>query len=242
MKSKRSHLLLLFVLLMIVSANKINVHAMNTGFSTEELPEEMKKRYVSAALTCLNTEPEKISFVCFDVNEQGLVAIGQEENEDKKICVYSSQGEFLYGYKFNASGAFYVEWDGQIINLYKVRSGLIMSIDPDGNILDVKSVQNTYENSIYNLKMLGSTKRIVGNTTYVIRNDMGILNRIASSYSQIVTIDAAGTESIIYDVNSMQFAKTIVAVSVILIVVAFVAIYLVRLTIKQRREYFRQVN
>ncbi len=168
-----------------------------------------------------------------------MIAVGQKDNEDKKICVYTSQGEFLYGYKFDTSGAFYVEWDGQNINLYKVRSGLIMSIDPDGNILDVKSVQNTYENSIYNHKVLESKKRIVGNTTYVFRNNMGILNRIASSYSQIVITDAEGAESVIYDVNSMQLARMIIAVSVILFVVVYVVIDLVRLTIKTRREYLR---
>lgn len=76
--------------------------------------------------------------------------------------------------------------------------------------------------------MLYSTTRTVGGTTYLIRNNMGIFNRIAPSFSQIVTIDAAGTESIIYDVNSMQFTKIIVAISLIsvFVLVAIVVVFL----------------
>lgn len=60
----------------------------------------------------------------------------------------------------------------------------------------------------------------------LIRNDMGIFNWIATSYSQIVTIDATGSESIIYDVNSMQLTKTIVTISLICVFV-FVAVAVV---------------
>ena len=63
-------------------------------------------------------------------------------------------------------------------------------------------------------------------STNAIRNDMGIFNWIATSYSQIVTIDATGSESIIYDVNSMQLTKTIVTISLICVFV-FVAVAVV---------------
>lgn len=103
---------------------------------------------------------------------------------------------------------------------------MIISLDSDGNILDIKAVQDTIDNNSYRNSLLYSTTRTVGNTTYLIRNDMGIFNWIATSYSQIVTIDATGSESIIYDVNSMQLTKTIVTISLICVFV-FVAVAVV---------------
>ena len=55
---------------------------------------------------------------------------------------------------------------------------------------------------------------------------MRLFNWIALSFSQIVAIDATGTESIIYDVNSMQLTKMIVTISLICVLV-FVAVAVV---------------
>lgn len=227
MKLKRIYLLLSFVLLIVISTNAIKVNAMNTGFFTEDLSDETKTTFVASInVSPLSAEPEKRGALCFDVNEQGLIAIGQTGSQDKEICVYTSQGEFLYGYTFNCTQSFCVEWDEQHVNIYFIRSDVIISLDSDGNILDIKAVQDTIDNNSYRNSLLYSTTRTVGNTTYLIRNDMGIFNWIATSYSQIVTIDATGSESIIYDVNSMQLTKTIVTISLICVFV-FVAVAVV---------------
>lgn len=227
MKLKRIYLLLSFVFLIVFSTNAIEVNAMNTGFSTEELSEEAKTTFVASInVSPLSAEPEKRGVLCFDVNKQGMIAVGQKGSQGEEICVYTSQGEFLYGYAFNCTQSFGVEWDEQHINIYFIRSDVIISLDSDGNILDIKTVQDTIDNNSYRNTLLYSTTRTVGNTTYLIRNDMGILNWIASSFSQIVTIDATGTESIIYDVNSMQLTKMIVTISLICVFV-FVAIAVV---------------
>ena len=220
MKFKRIYLLISFVLLIVISTNAIEVNAMDTEFSTEELSEETKTTFVSSInVSSLRAEPEKKGVRCFDVNEQGMIAVGQNDSQCKAICVYTSQGEFLYGYTFDCNQSFCVEWDEQHINVYFIRSDVIISLDSDGNILDIKRVQDTIDNNSYSNSLLYSTTRTVGNTTYLIRNDMGIFNWLASSFSQIVTIDATGTESIIYDVNTMQLTKMIVTVSLICVFV-----------------------
>lgn len=228
MKFKRIYLLISFALLIVISTNAIEVNAMNTKFSTEELSEETKTTFVSNInVSPLSAEPEKKGVLCFDVNEQGMIAVGQNDSQCKEICVYTSQGEFLYGYTFNCNQSFCVEWDEQHINIYFIRSDVIISLDSDGNILDIKGVQDTIDNNSYRNSLLYSTTRTVGNTTYLIRNDMGIFNWIASSFSQIVTIDATGMESIIYDVNSMQLTKMIVTISLIcvFVLVAIVVVF-----------------
>lgn len=236
MKSKRVFLLLTFVLLIVISTTVIDVNAMNTGFSIEELSEEMKTTFVSnISLSLLKSEPEKRGVLCFDVNEHGLIAVGQDGSKGKEVCIYNTQGEFLYGYMFNCAQSFSVEWDEQYINIYFVRSDVIISLDSNANILDIKSVQDTIDNNSYRNSLLYSTERKVGNTTYLIRNDMGIFSWIASSYSQIVIIDATGTESIIYDVSSLQLIKMIVAISFVCIIVSVVIAVIVREFLKLRR-------
>lgn len=237
MKLKPINMLLSFVLLIVFSTNVIGVKAMDTGFSTEELSEEAKTTFVSnISISPLKTEPAKKGVLCFDVNEQGMIAVGQKDFNEKEVCVYTSKGEFLYGYAFDCTQSFGVEWDNENINIYFVRSDVIISLDSEGNILDIKKVQNTIDNNTHSNNMLYSTNRIVGDTEYLIRNDMGIFNWMAASYSQIITIDAMGTERIIYDVNSMQLANMIVTVSIVCVVVLAAIAVITWQFIKLRRS------
>ena len=109
------------------------------------------------------------------------------------------------------------KWDKEYINIYFVRSDVIISLDSECKIIDIRRVQDTIANNTHRNYLLSSTCREIGDVTYQIRNDMGIFNWIALSYSQIVTVDSAGIETIIYDVNSNQFL-IIVAISVIIFV------------------------
>ena len=196
------------------------VLAMNTGFSTELLSvEDMNTVLQNVNISLLADEPPKKPIECFAVNEDGVIAVGCSSSENKTVCLYTSDGVFQYGYSFKCSGNFGIELDQHVLSIYLVRSDVIISLDSDGSILDAKSVQDTIDNNEYRNLLLYSTTRKVGNTAYLIRNDMGIFNWIASSFSQIVTIDATGTESIIYDVNSIQFTRMIVTTSLICVFV-----------------------
>lgn len=216
MKLKRTCLFLSFAFMFALFTNAIEVNAMNTGFSTEEVSEKTRNRFVSnIELSLLTTEPVKKGIQCFDVNEKGMVAIGQNGADDKRVCIYDSDGKFLYGYTFDVSQSFGVEWDGEYINIYFVRSDVIISLDSDCNVLDIKKIQNTMDNNTYSDKLKHLT-RSIGDTTYLVRNDMGIFNLIALSYSQVVTIDSTGAERIIYDINSEQLFITISLLIIIL--------------------------
>ncbi len=237
MKFKRIYLLLSFVLLIVFFANETEANAMNTGFSAEELSEQTKTSFISNInILPIDEEPVKKSINCFDVNSNYLIAIGQKTSGSRKtICVYSNEGVFQYGYSFNCSGDFGVEWDEENLNIYFVRSDIIISLDSDGNISDIKAVQDTIDNNAYRNSLLNSTNRVVGETTYLIENDMGMLNWIASSYSQIIVKESTGSESIIYDVNSMQLANMIVIISIVCVFVFIAIAAVARQFIKTRR-------
>lgn len=231
-------LLSVFVLVVYINGNVIGLNAMNTGFSIEELAKEEQIIFVSNIdLTLLETEPEKETFICFDVNNDQLIAIGQYASNKKTICIYSSEGDFQYGYAFNCSGHFGVEWDGENLNIYFFRSSVIVSVSPNGEVLNVFEVQNTIENNSYVNHYIHATYRTSGNTEYFAQNNMGVLNLLASSYSQVIVKDVTGAERIVYDVSMMQLTKTIVTIVIIsliaIVVIANIAWQFIKLKLSR---------
>ena len=227
MKVKRSCFFLLFVFIFVIFTSAMKVNAMHTGFKTNELSSEEKDMFISNInVLSIDEEPVKKAITCFDVNSNHLIAVGQNSSDRKTICVYSGEGDFQYGYTFNCSGDFGVEWDEENLNIFFVRSSVIVSVTPKGEVLDAFEVQNTIENNSYVNHFIHATKTEIDNYEYYIRNNMGLLNLFAPSYSQIIVKDSTGAESIIYDVSSMQLTKTIVTISLICVFV-FVAVAVV---------------
>lgn len=175
------------------------------------------------------------TITCFDVNSNRLIAIGQNTSDRKTICIYSNEGVFQYGYTFNCSGDFGVEWDEENLNIYFVRSSVIVSVTPNGELLDVFEVQNTIENNSYVNHFIHATKRTIGNAEYYIRNNMGVLNLFASSYSQISVKDITGSERIIYDVGSVQFFNMIVVIAIVCVFISVAIAVIAYQFIKLRR-------
>lgn len=229
---KRRYLywLFVFIFVFLLFTNVIEAGAMNTGFKTNHLPTEDKNIFISNSdISLIEDEPAKKTIVCFDVNSNKLIAIGQRTSSSTNtICVYSSEGIFQYGYTFNCSGDFGVEWDEDNLNIYFVRSSVIVSVTPSGDILDVFEVQNTIENNSYENNFIRATERKIEDTEYIIENDMGIFNFFASSYSLITVKDSTGTERVIYDVSSTQHLNmilTIIAVCVLILVAIAVIVW-----------------
>ena len=128
MNMKRSCLFSLSVFMFVILfANVMKVSAMHTEFKTNELSSEEKNVIISNINILLTDEvPEKNTITCFDVNTNQLIAIGQNTSDRKTICIYSNEGVFQYAYTFNCSGDFGVEWDEENLNIYFVRSRVII--------------------------------------------------------------------------------------------------------------------
>ena len=149
MKIKRK-ILLISIFIFVLICNPIAVNAINTGFLTDEMPGKVQNQFIeNIDLRLIKSEPEKSSVVCFDVNEKQMIAAGQKSSDSKVICVYSNNGDFQYGYMFNCSGDFGVEWDNDNLNIYFVRSDVVISVSQNGEISDVLEVTNSIENNSY---------------------------------------------------------------------------------------------
>ena len=238
MKLKRSYIFIVCVVMFVLFTNIMTVNAVNTGFETNSLSEEAKNSFIlNVDILLIDKESAKKPIVCFDVNNSNkLVAVGQNTTDRKTISVYSEEGVFQYGYTFNCSGNFAVEWDKDNLNVYFVRSNVIVSVTPDAEIVEALEVKNSIENDSYINKLLYSTERKIGDVEYSIENNMGLLNLFASSYSQVLVKDAIGAENVIYDVSSMQLANMIATVAVILVVVILAVVLITRQFIKLKHN------
>ena len=220
-------IIVLFCLPMIpiVSTNASDV---NTIFSAQSVRyEEQTKILGNLNFSVLEEEPTQKAFDCFDVQDDGRIAIGMSNGQNKIICIYDST-EFQYGYSFESSGSFGVEWDADCINICLVRSDLIVSIAPEGKIKEVLEIEDTIDNSKHWRNTVFSTKKTVGSNQYEAKNQLGIFNLFASSYSQLIVTDATGSETIIYDATNTQLVKSIIVFTSIIIFISIVLYVIIK--------------
>ena len=214
--------------IIIIQNGMISASALNTGFSVVDIGEEEQEKIEgNLQLTLITSEPTKFPVACFDVREDGMLVIGCDAGPYKKtICVYN-QGEFQYGYTFKSTGTFGVEWDGDLINLCTVRSGLVISIDANGRILQISKIEDTYANNSYWYD-IGANKKSMQGQTYAIQNDLGILNLFAINYSQLTSTNADGQTTVLYDARTIVFVQSLLVTTLTLILVVATVIFLIR--------------
>lgn len=200
----------------------VETMAVNTNFSFSNITEDEKNAIINNLKISLVLESShQKSIECFDVNDDGMIALGHRNFNEAKISVYDSSGNFQYGYSFNYNALFGIEWNGEYLNIYLVRSNVLIVLDRDANIIDIVTVQNTMENDNYKNEYIFNNEKTVGETKYTLTNDMGIFNFVSVSYSQLVKTSSDGEEIVIYDVNSLPIITTLVCV---LCVCSFIAL------------------
>ncbi len=204
---------LIFIVFVFVSllSTVIKVNAINTRFSTEELTEKYQSVFISNInISSLASEPAKKIIHCFDVNEKGMIAIGSNSNGQEQICIYSSEGVFLYGYNFDCSGDFCVEWYNDHLNICLIRSDVIITVDKNANIIEMAGIQDTIDNNTLFNRFMYSTNRNIKNNEYILKNNMGILNAFATGYSQISIKDVENIETVVYEVDFIERIKAVI--------------------------------
>lgn len=215
--------------LLLIVIEGMNVWAMDTGFSTELISEsDMNTLLKNVDISLLMEEPPKKAIECFDVNEDGFIAIGSSRFENKTVCVYTSDGVFQYGYRFKSSGNFGIELNKNVLNIYLVRSDVAIAVNSVGEVESILRIQNTSKNNSYWNSHVFSIRKKIRDDEYFLKNDMGIFNLFASSYSQLIAINKYGEKSIIYDVNSAQFLNMVVVVIGVAVFVCVVVAIIIR--------------
>lgn len=230
------------LLILLVFTNGFEVFAMNTGFEIDYSFSEDEKEHIISVnhLKLLKEEPVNEAIQCFDVNEDGLIAIGTMHMDDNYICVYSSDGIFQYGYRFDSEESFAVEFNDENVNIYFTRGKLVQCVNSKGKIIEIAEVKNTKENDDYRKYLIYPSIKESNNNKYIPKKDMGIFNYIGVTYSQLAVVDSTGNEKIIYDVNSKMFARRLVTFITVLLLVVFTVSYFTITIIKNIKKYNKE--
>ena len=229
------YIIAILLFLSVMTGAVQQVYAMNTAFSTERLSEEEEEKFLANVnISVLMDEPQKRKIECFDVKENGLVVIGTSEENRKFVGVYSEEGSFQYGYEFKCDGTFGVEWNENNINIYFVRGDVAVTLNPMDEIESIFRIQNTEENNDYWHHHVFVTKRTVGDTTYMLKNDAGVFNLFASSYSKLVATRGDGEETIVYDVGTSRLPEMLVKFIGVIIFILIVVLVIRKEILKLR--------
>ena len=171
----------------------------------------------------------ELPIVSFDVSKDGIILLGFKEN---KIAI-SNSNNVLTLFEFDNDGSFYVQWNDGNILLMLVRGSIVIEFSQDGQLINmVSSVKN---NSLWN--QIAKKKSVnIGQASYYVKNDMGIFNFLASSYSQLITEDSQGNQTILYDVNNTQMTKTIVVFFAVIVFAAVVVLMILVQFVKFRKR------
>ena len=172
--------------------------ALNTGVSTVELSDEQITTFTeNVNITMLDEDicQNSSGALGFDVNSNGDLAIGCKLGDLSYVCIHDANNSFLYAYSFNTNGSFAFEWDENNLVIYFIRSGVVLSVDNNGKIVEINKIEDTVENSIYINSSVKALKKEVNSITYSMKN-----NKIFSpSFSRIVATDNSGRETILFD-------------------------------------------
>ncbi|OJU14235.1 MAG: hypothetical protein BGN88_12375 [Clostridiales bacterium 43-6] len=199
--------------------------AMNTGFDTESVNSEDQKLFLSnIKVNILNSNTEIKPINCFDVSDEGKIALGINSPSRKSIYVYDSQGKFEYGYSFDYGGSFGVEWDHDNLLIYFVRSDIAVLLDRNATCLEMKMISNNTENNSYWNHDVFAKKRSVGKDIYEIKNNESFTNFFASSYSQLIKTDRNGQKTTLYNANSNEYSIWVVFLGAIIFVIITVVV------------------
>ncbi len=236
MKFKR-FLSLAFILLFLMSFSFFtSVTATASSNLTED---EINKVLSNVNIILLKKEPSKKNIDCFDVRNDGAVAILQNRSSNRRvICIYDNKSEFLYGYEFTTTGSAAIEWNDDLLSIYLIRSESIISVDSNGNVVDVSEYELTSEQNSHINYLISSSPRVINEITYTPKND-GIARFLGTSFSKLVVKDDNGTETVFYesDISSQNEIYYDICKYAVLTITAVLAITLttiLSITIKKK--------
>lgn len=208
----------LFVLIFVM-AIPFTVAAMDTGLTTQTLSDEEISGIVKQRQFVKVTSYTPLAAECFDVRDDHMIVIGADAGDTAIIAVYDDRGNFRYGFETEEPGSFRVMWSGDVIAYYSIRSTFVFHINQDGKITDIRRVESTMENSIYDRDVLLSTTRTVGTSTYRMTNESTAADILSASFRKIIKTDPEGT-TVVYDASVNKHARMVGGLIVFLLLSA----------------------
>lgn len=211
----------LFIALITFACSVTLVYAVSETLETLPFSDEKIAHFLETIdLEIIQTEPHPRTICCFDVNSDGLLAVGYQNGNE--IAVFSPEGVYLYGFRFQSSGDYSLVWNGDNISILFVRSDVIASFRSDGECVDIRKLTNNAEGSCFMKEMLYRTERTVGNITYKMESDIPI-----AGYARIVAYEDGESPRTMYDASRSHNLSSMIGLSLFCVFFGSVITYLV---------------
>lgn len=205
----------------------IQVYADTEGLHEDMDTTQEKEVFLhNISFALLQKEPAKKPILCFDVNDEGSIALGFQDTNNKHICVFSADGEFLYGYAFSAYGNYSVFWEGSEIGIFFSRGQIAITFDSNGDCTGFKQVTNNYDS--YVRGGYSHQKYEKNGILYSLENDFVIGNE----FGRLKVLYPDGTKSVFYDATSSHNSAVLLEIICIVSLILCVIWYIVRKTMK----------
>lgn len=216
---------LLICMILVCGVCLIPVNAASLGIVTEPLSEAEKASFVdNLGLELISNDENKSGIQCFDVNEDGTVAIATGSGNHCAVYVYDSQGTFQYGYRFSCDGDYGVVFCENMLSIFFLRGDTFAFFDSSGTCLDVQRVTNPEQNHVYFKEILNRTVKEVAGRTYTLERDLDLWD----SYSRLVITDEQGETTLLYDAGSDHIVVQIVGIVAVVLFFAAIIIGLIK--------------
>lgn len=235
----KSRVFSLIIIFAIVSfANTVSASATNMfGLKTSLLPEEEKNNFLANVdLELLHDDSRKNKIACFDVSEDGLIAIGAETGTKRIVYLYDQNGVFQYGYRFHSSGDYGIIIQEDTLAIYFGKSDIVAIFDSTGRCMSAQEVLYPGEYKEEISEICYRTQKEVSGKTYSLERDV---NGGGRSYARLVAEDEQGTKTILYDVTTLHSAGTIV---MYVLIIGFFSIIILGFIFKVHNYYKSKGN
>ena len=218
-------LIFLMIIFAVVSSPCIAA-PLHTGLETEAVPFDEFAEIANNREFAKITEETALPARCFDVREDGAIVVGSKSANTAYLSVYDAAGIFQYGFETEELGSCRVMWGENSIIYYSIRGGRLYEVDSDGKIIKVENVISSTENSVYDQKVLTSTTRTVGESTYRMTNGNRFVDAFSASFAKIVKEDTNG-KVIAYNASDGQLMRTVWGLASVVVLLAFIAICII---------------
>ena len=158
------------------------------ALSGETFDENRKTEFLkNISLEFISGTEDKISIECFDVSDDGNIAILCNNTllgEKRTVHVLNEKGDFKYGYTFNSDGTARVFFDGELLVIYHVRGNVAIWLDDRGQCVKAEEIKSNDE-ELHILEESEKTNREKNGSIYYLKSNNIFFTIITSSYSRI---------------------------------------------------------
>ena len=215
--------------------------ALKTTLAIREITGEKRETItenIQVTLLTFEDEVERFPIVCFDVRDDGMIAIGTKKHLTSDCVIYVYKDDvFQYGYSLDLDSSFAIKWTDDLLHVRSNRGSFIFSLDPNGQVVKMWDDKRAEVN-------FDRWEKVVGEQTYFMRNDFendlfNVMGFIGTAYAQFCVTNAAGETIVLYDVSARMLPRMTIAVVAFGL---FVASAIISIIIQGCRKRKQKIN